>query len=56
MGKLSADFQDENLTVRQKASKVMGGLLHSGFIQKKEVSGMQSVYIVHTYTDKPVYR
>jgi len=31
-------LKDDNLAVRQKASKILGGLLHSGFIQKAEVS------------------
>jgi len=35
-------LQDENLTVRQKACKILGGLLHSGFIPRPEVEGLLS--------------
>jgi proteasome activator subunit 4 len=33
-------LQDENLTVRQKAGKILGGLLHSGFIDQTEITGL----------------
>ena len=30
-------LQDDNLTVRIKAGKILGGLLHSGFIDNSQV-------------------
>jgi len=33
-------LQDENLTVRQKAAKILGGLLHSGFLNGEAVPSL----------------
>ena len=33
-------LQDDNLTVRQKAAKILGGLLHSGFLNGEAVPNL----------------